>query len=91
MSGLRLRRTGGLKNPDCSAEIRMYGHPSWSVVFGSRHSCLVSGSVMVSCWGSYTYVPGFFLLWERAVSSSLGQCTPLSVCFRCLSCLSCFV
>ncbi len=64
----------------------------WSVVFGSRHSCLVSGPVLVSCRGSDTYAPSLFLLWEHAVSSLLEPCAPLSVCIRCLCfAFSCFV
>ncbi len=43
----------------------------WSVVFGSRHSCLVSGSVLVR-------------VGVRTLTSSLGPCPPLSVCIRCL-------
>ncbi len=53
-------------------------------MFGSRHSCLVSGSVLVSCRGSETHAPGLVLLWERAVSSSLGPYAPLSLCTCCL-------
>ncbi len=64
----------------------------WSMVFGSRHSCLVSGPVLVSCRGSDTHAPGLVLLWERAVSSSLRPCAPLSVRIRCLRfAFSCFV
>ncbi len=44
----------------------------WSMVFGSRHSCLVSGPVLVSCRGLDTHAPGLVLMWERVVSSSLG-------------------
>ncbi len=40
-------------------------------MFVSRHSCLVSGPVLVSCWGSDTHAPGLVLLWKRAVSSLL--------------------
>ncbi len=54
-----------------------------SVVFGSRHSCLVSGSVLVSCRGSDTHAPGMVLLWGLAVSSSLGPSASLSMCIRC--------
>ncbi len=62
------------------------------LVFGSQHSCLVSGPVLVSCRGSDTHAPGLVLLWERAVSSSLGPCAPLSVCIRCLRfAFSCFL
>ncbi len=43
-------------------------------------TCLVSGSVLVSCWGSDTHILGLVLLRERAVSSLLGPCAPLSVC-----------
>ncbi len=49
-------------------------------MFGSRDSCLVSGPVLVSCWGLDTHAPGLVLLWERGVSNSLGPCTSLSVC-----------
>ncbi len=35
-------------------------------MFGSLHSCLVSGQVLVSCQGSDTHAPGLVLLWERA-------------------------
>ncbi len=49
----------------------------WSVVFGSRHSCLVSGPFLVSCQGSDTHGPGLVLLWEHTVLSSLGPCAPL--------------
>ncbi len=34
----------------------------WSVVFRSRHSCLVSGPVLGSCLGSDTHAPGLVLL-----------------------------
>ncbi len=49
-------------------------------MFGSRHTCLVSGLVLVSCRGSDTHAPGLILLSERAVSSLLRSCAPLSVC-----------
>ncbi len=61
-------------------------------MFRSRHSCLVSGPVLVSCQGSDTHTPGLVLLWERAVTSLLGPCAPLSMCIRCLHfAFSCFV
>ncbi len=64
----------------------------WSLVFRSRHSCLVSGPVLVSCQGSDTHTPGLVLLWERAVTSLLGPCAPLSMCIHCLHfAFSCFV
>ncbi len=60
----------------------------WSVVFGSWHSSC-SGSVLVLCRGSDTHAPCSVLLWERAVSSSLGPCAPLSTgvvfCSACFS------
>ncbi len=46
----------------------------WS--FGSRHLCLVQ--VLVPGRGLDTHAPCSFLLWECAVSSSLGPCAPLS-------------
>ncbi len=60
----------------------------WSVVFGSRHSCLVSGPVLVSCRGSNTHAPGLVLLVEacglefaRAVRSSVRVHSLSSFCF----------
>ncbi len=54
----------------------------WSVVFGSRHSCLVS----VSCQGSDTRAPRSVSLWECVVSSSLF-CPRV---FCCVARSSCF-
>ncbi len=72
--------TCGSSTLELHALLSMCSASCWSIVFGSRHSCLVSGSVLVSCWGSDTHILGLVLLRERAVSSLLGPCAPLSVC-----------
>ncbi len=46
-------------------------------MFGSRHSCLVSGSVLVLCRGSDTHATGLFLLWESRVRTAV--CSSVSV------------
>ncbi len=58
------------------SRLRAVAVSCWGVVFGSLHSCLVL--VFVSGFGHSR--SRLVLLWEHAVSSSLGPCALLSVC-----------